>query len=343
MSQLKMNRNPYASVVISEFALQVASEAGLSKSEIFEASGIDPKIFDDLDAKIPFSQYQNIFSEVVRLTGDEFFWLKPVAKENLSKNNLNWYYIFNSKNVDVLLSRTTDIYRLLTEAGTPVHMFHKDKMIIRHVESSPYIKHTNYQVDWGFSQWWGSLKLFAGPDLKLHSIRIRDTSESRIEAYEKFFQAPTSGGQFFNELIFDKKMAALKKKYGEADPNLDRIIEKVLQPALVENNNFTKLEESMYIAFQKLLIQGPPTLVKLAAKLGMSSRTLQRRLADEGLSFTDLLKKHRLNLAASYLRHPGMTVTEVAMMVGYSNPGSFSTAFQKWHGVSPSEYRLKKS
>jgi AraC-like DNA-binding protein len=85
--------------------------------------------------------------------------------------------------------------------------------------------------------------------------------------------------------------------------------------------------------------QAPPTLVQLAAALHLSTRTLRRRLAEEGVSYRSLLAQTREQLAADLLRDGALTVEEVAQRLGYAETASFTHAFRRWTGVGPRAHR----
>ena len=76
-----------------------------------------------------------------------------------------------------------------------------------------------------------------------------------------------------------------------------------------------------------------------AEAAGMSVRSLQRRLASEGLTFSRLVDEVRLEMAVPQLRDPDIRLTDIALSLGYSDPAHFTRAFGRWAGVSPSEYR----
>jgi AraC-like DNA-binding protein len=80
-------------------------------------------------------------------------------------------------------------------------------------------------------------------------------------------------------------------------------------------------------------------LADLAGLLGLSARTLQRRLADEGTPFQTLLDRTRRELADAYLRDPKLSLTEIAFLLGYAEQSSFTHAFRSWHGVAPRQAR----
>ncbi|NKF24254.1 helix-turn-helix transcriptional regulator [Solimonas marina] len=89
------------------------------------------------------------------------------------------------------------------------------------------------------------------------------------------------------------------------------------------------------------LPDGGVTIDVIAAKLGYSERTLQRRLQGVQLNFQQLVEQLRYEVACRYLRHGGMTLTEIGYQLGYSEPSAFSRAFRRWSGVSPLAYRRR--
>jgi AraC-like DNA-binding protein len=82
-----------------------------------------------------------------------------------------------------------------------------------------------------------------------------------------------------------------------------------------------------------------PTLEDLAQSLGLSRRTLVRRLESEGNQYQDLLDEARNELACWYLRQSSRSLSEIAERIGFSDQGNFSRGFRRWQGLTPSEYR----
>jgi AraC-like DNA-binding protein len=87
------------------------------------------------------------------------------------------------------------------------------------------------------------------------------------------------------------------------------------------------------------LQDGPLAIDEVAEMAGISARTLQRRLRQAGMSFSELLQQVRFERAASFLRESDVTILEVALQVGYEDPSHFSRAFRRLAGVSPKQYR----
>lgn len=89
------------------------------------------------------------------------------------------------------------------------------------------------------------------------------------------------------------------------------------------------------------LAHGEPDRAELARKLNLSERTLQRRLAEEGCSYPQLLADTRRQLAEQHLRDGRLPATEIALLLGYSEPSVFFRAFRQWTGLTPGEYRTQ--
>lgn len=85
---------------------------------------------------------------------------------------------------------------------------------------------------------------------------------------------------------------------------------------------------------------GDPSMEVVAKKLGMSGRSLQRRLSEEGCRYNDLLDEIRLEFAKRYLARGTVTASEVAYLIGFQSPTAFFRAFKRWTGETPSTYRF---
>jgi AraC-like DNA-binding protein len=95
---------------------------------------------------------------------------------------------------------------------------------------------------------------------------------------------------------------------------------------------------------KQLLAGRRPEIRDLARELHLSTRTLQRRLAEQDVTFQRLLDEARRELARHYLLHASRELNETAYLLGYEDANSFFRAFQNWEGTSPGQWRtLQKS
>ncbi|MFC9473019.1 AraC family transcriptional regulator ligand-binding domain-containing protein [Nocardia sp. NPDC056952] len=89
----------------------------------------------------------------------------------------------------------------------------------------------------------------------------------------------------------------------------------------------------------RALPDSEPSLTQVAAQLFMTERTLQRRLAEEGLGFRELAELSRRQLAERYLATTGLTLSDIALLTGFSNQSNFTHAFRRWTGLPPGIWR----
>ena len=92
-------------------------------------------------------------------------------------------------------------------------------------------------------------------------------------------------------------------------------------------------------AIYQLSEHGYPRIEQVAKKVGLTQRTLQRRLSAAGTSFTQLVQEQRLGLAPKLLENPHMPIASIASKAGFARSTGFSRAFKNWTGMSPRQYR----
>lgn len=92
---------------------------------------------------------------------------------------------------------------------------------------------------------------------------------------------------------------------------------------------------------RRLLSGSRPDVAVVAKELGMSERTLQRRITEEGMTFRQLLNETRKELIREYLADESVEITEAAFLLGFENTNSFYRAFRTWEGKTPAEWRAE--
>jgi AraC-like DNA-binding protein len=88
-----------------------------------------------------------------------------------------------------------------------------------------------------------------------------------------------------------------------------------------------------------LLPDGYPDVYTVAEMVGLSARTLQRRLSEEGLTFARLVARARFDVAQQMLADPARKIIDIALDLGYSDPAHFTRAFARWTGLAPREFQ----
>ena len=104
-------------------------------------------------------------------------------------------------------------------------------------------------------------------------------------------------------------------------------------------SDFDPGDARLRLVIAGLTLSGQISLALTARNLGVSSRTLQRRLHERGISFWTIVDECRFRIAGALLRETDLSVQEIAARVGYSTPGSFARAFARWAGLPPRAFR----
>jgi AraC-like DNA-binding protein len=128
-----------------------------------------------------------------------------------------------------------------------------------------------------------------------------------------------------------------------ADPFLNKLLISYCEDAL--GHRSTKrgaFRASVENVIAPILPHGKAKLDEVAGRLGVSERTLARRLASEGLTFSAVLENLRLNLAEHYLSDGGLSISQVAWLLGYQEVSSLTHAVKRWTGKTPRQVRDAK-
>jgi AraC-like DNA-binding protein len=133
--------------------------------------------------------------------------------------------------------------------------------------------------------------------------------------------------------------ADAERPFLTANDEMWRVFEPELRRRMADLDRVESTTDRVRAALLELLPAGRADAAAVARRLALSSRTLQRRLASEGITFQGVLDRTRLALAHHYLDRPDVTVAEVAFLLGYDEPSSFYRAFHRWSGTTPHQAR----
>ena len=176
----------------------------------------------------------------------------------------------------------------------------------------------------------------AGKNWAPREVHFEHPRPEQWHEHCKVFDAPVWFDQPFNSLLIPKR--DLLRSMPEHDPMLLM----VMQDAIRRLNSAASLQSVVEQARSQVnlsLMQGEPVLEEIAEKMGLSSWSLQRRLREEGISFTALVDKVRCEMATHYLQQKQLPISEMALLLGYSEVSAFSRAFRRWFGISPRQWR----
>lgn len=180
-----------------------------------------------------------------------------------------------------------------------------------------------------------------GTGQPLHALRVEfSQTMGDVKALEAYFGCDIRMGAPSNRLILRQK--DLDLPFISYNEELLEMLTPILDRSLDEQKQAQSMTEAVVWILKRSLTGGRPDIQIVAQELGVSDRTLQRRLTDENTSFKQLLTQARHEQARVYLADPSLDIKEVAFLIGYEDQNSFYRAFRLWEGDTPTNWRLKQ-
>jgi AraC-like DNA-binding protein len=199
------------------------------------------------------------------------------------------------------------------------------------VSMAPY---SEYFYEINMISFYNIFKQLVGGDRELTSVDFCYPEPAWGHIYRRYFHCPVRFNQPDTCLRGDVKL-------GDCElPLANRRMALMAEKTLFENIPTCAIR-LVPVRLRRLLIRyygAFPSLEAAASSLGMSGRTLSRKLAEDGTTFQQELDAVRQKLAKEYFHRGGQSVTQVALLLGFTDSSNFAKAFRRWTGVSPSAF-----
>jgi AraC-like DNA-binding protein len=177
-----------------------------------------------------------------------------------------------------------------------------------------------------------------GTGTRLSPLRVEFVqTRTHVKTIERHFGCPVVCGALRNAIVF--RAADAQRSFVTRNAELLGMLAPQFEEELKQENADENFIERVRIAIQQKLTGRRPTIEDIADALHISSRTLQRRLQDEGSSFQRVLEEARHQLARHYLNNSVLELNEAAYLLGYEDGNSFVRAFRAWEGIPPARWR----
>lgn len=157
------------------------------------------------------------------------------------------------------------------------------------------------------------------------------------EIFEDHFRCPVIFNADRNALIFSR--TDIDRPFLTHNAELLAMLAPQLEAELTSHKRQQTTRDQVKIILKRLLAGQRPAMQDVAREMRLSSRTLQRRLTEDGSTFQQLLEDARREMARHYLLHSSLELNETAYLLGYEDANSFFRAFHHWEGTSPGQWR----
>ncbi len=310
---------------------------GVDPGPFCAAAGFDPASAADPAARIPLELEQRLWESAAERTGDPSFGLHIAEALKAGVFDVLDYAIRTAPCLATALERLVRYSRLEHEAAVFQLVSSGDVTRIEHSFGPSVVLPCRQEAEFTMASIVTIGREIVAGGIQpvgvefMHGMPL-DTSE-----HIRIFGVLPGFSSRVNALEVDA--ATMGRRLLTADPALSRIIERHAEASLSSVGTSASTTDGVRRILVKTLPEGPCSIAMVAHRLGMSARTLQRKLESEGATFGGLLDGVRRELGLRYLEDGKLNLAEIAYLLGYSEPSPFHRAFKRWTGSTPQSLR----
>ncbi len=317
-----------------------AVKSGISRDMLLKRTDLSEYNFSRHDGRVSYKKYLQIWNSVAELTDDQDFGLH-LAERHMGASDIGLvgFLIMNCTHFGQLIDSVSKYRSLINNCA--VQRYQVDRREFKIIEGpKTAIPWTRHHAEMTMAIYMVLSRRWTNEALRPIRVNFTHMAPKKCDEHERIFQAPVRFGQQRCELVFSREAFDLPLRHPE--PQLLLHLEQLAKEKL-KHLTMEDIAEKAYFEIKNRLCDDLPRLDHIARKLGMGSRTLQRRLEENNTSFQQLVDKVRWDLACDFLKNRKLTVTECSYRLGFANIESFRRAFKRWTGVAPSVFRKQRS
>ncbi|HTV55444.1 MAG TPA: AraC family transcriptional regulator [Terriglobia bacterium] len=310
-------------------------ELGLSPETVLRRAALPMALFSQEKILVTTEEFFALYRGIAEAANDPGFGLKLGTEDRIERYDPIKLAALSARSFRDAVERLSR-YKQLTCPEEISVIERGNECAIQFLWLLAHEKEPPLLVDVCFAWILGIAHRGAGRPLNPKRVEFERASVHR-EMYEKHFRCPVKFRANQNALVFGRVDMELPFVTYNAD--LLAAVAPQLEMELTEQLAQKTFSEQAKGILKRLLAGERPGIDDLARELHLSTRTLQRRLAEQGISFQRLLEEARRELAHHYLLHSSLELSETAYLLGYEDANSFFRAFHHWEGTSPGQWK----
>jgi AraC-like DNA-binding protein len=309
---------------------------GLDPMQLMAELGIRPETLRDVRARISARLADIAFAKLSERIADPAFALRAGECWHPSYLGTMGFAWLSSRTLHTGLRRMERFSRIIGSDFT-YHLIDKPAglcFVHDHGRGDDPIGHP--MTDFTLSVLLTMCRSNYGHHLNVQLAHLRRPPPANPAPWQDFFNCEVNFGAAFDGFLLDWE--TVDRPLPSANIPLANTFDAILaeqMAAVVDSDLISRIKS--YLLSE--LTSGVPSATELAGALGMSQRSLQRKLAERGLTYKKVLDEIRYELARRYLEDINKSVTEIAFLLGFSEQSAFTRAFRHWSGMSPSVFR----
>jgi AraC-like DNA-binding protein len=314
--------------------LKAGREASLQT--FYGATDLTPQILADADARVSPAQFCVAWAELVRLTGEPQIALRMADEIPQGAFGIVEYVCRSAPTLGDALRHWVRFLNLLDDAVLVGLVEEGEWVALRVLQESEAPAPASHELCF-------ALLVAAARALCVHPVRVERVdfghrSQGDPGSYQRWFDAPVSFGARTTQLVFPRSAVGLPLR--TSDPSLLAILSRHAEDLASRDRSSPPLVAQVERILRKALRTDDAQVDRVARELGLTSRSLQRRLKDERTSFQIVRDQVRRELASRYLEDE-LSMAEISFLLGFSEPSAFFRAFKRWTGLTPLESRAR--
>lgn len=314
---------------------EVLRSLGHNADRIFLAAGVPITAFDDPDASVAYSSVGHILGLCVRQTGCKHFGLLVGGRATLATLGIAGYIARSSATAGEGLANFVSHLRLQDRGAVVTLKVDGDHAILSYSLDRSRAEHQDQIQDAAMALAHRMLRELCGEGWRAQEVLLAHRKPADVTPFRAFFQAPIRFDTETSGLVFGSEWLARLNPFSEP-PLLKLLLDRAKELEAVAPRSFA---DEVRSTMRPLLLQERCTAQTTAAAFQIASRSLSRRLGEEGTDFRTLLEEIRFDVASQLLKNTEIALVEIAAALAYSDPSAFSRAFRRWCGVSPRDWR----
>ena len=316
----------------------LVQELGADPCALLDAQHISPALLGDEEAVVPYASVIRLFETTARATGRRDFGLMLSRRQDIEILGPLSLVVRNAATVREGLEALASHLHFYSPA---IALYFEDEgnRRVRYVIdiNVPGVPQRSQAMDLSLAIMNAIVALVAGKDFRAERVMFRHDAEAPESSYRSVFRCPACFDQPLDALVFRREF--LERRIDQNDPLLRRTIESYVAQIVAAKPMDVCGQVEAFV--RRLLPARECSLQAIAEHVSMHSRTLQRRLEEDGSSFARIVDEVRRERALLYLAQRQMPLTQVAGLLGYTEQSSFNRACVRWFDTTP--LRMRKA
>ncbi|NOQ14072.1 MAG: helix-turn-helix domain-containing protein [Methyloprofundus sp.] len=326
----------YSAPAVS-ITLKIIESYGIDPEPLLRNLQIDPKLIQDPNARFNYTKIDQLWLDAVTLANDPCFGLRAARYWHPSQMGALGYAWLVSSSMQTALHRFSRYMSILTEGAT-LDIYETEEELSVHLNYKDISKQQPTRTDSFMAMLLAMCRANCGESFHPLSISLTHAEPEDSSEFYALFECSIHFDALENRFNLSKKLA--EQHLISSNPRLAQLNDQVIIETLAKLDK-SHVVEQVKVEILNQLPSGNVTDASVAEALYMSQRSFQRKLNKEGVTFKRLLNELRSELAIKYMQDSHLSLLEVAFMLGFGEYSSFSRAFKRWTGVSPSVFRSK--